>query len=137
MATSSLCIPIATGKKKKSDWKQWSVPIKVFHEVCESLREECRDEDDQEERLYESNPLDRKPPHNQMAGSRAKVFSKNSMVVPAKRNLGGFRSGSFSGRAARAQNPLAFPTNRLGLAFRAVADGVNLTESIRSAILDK
>jgi len=38
-ASSSLCIPIKTGKKRKSDWKQWMTPIKVMEGIREAICE--------------------------------------------------------------------------------------------------
>lgn len=72
------------------------------------------------------NRLDRKPPRNSFAGLGTNVHTGNPMVHPTRKNLAGYGKGT----APRAKNPLSTPTNRLGLPFRAIADGVNLIESI-------
>ena len=72
------------------------------------------------------NRLDRKPPRNAFAGLGANVHTGNPMVNPTRRNFAGYGPGT----AARAKNKLSTPTNRLGLPFRSVADGVNLIEAI-------
>jgi len=72
------------------------------------------------------NRLDRKPPRNAFAGLGANVHTGNPMVNPTRKNFAGYGPGT----AARAKNKLSTPTNRLGLPFRSVADGVNLIESI-------
>lgn len=45
-SASSLCIPIATGKKHKSAWKQWMTPIKVMESITKTLREDCDEDKD-------------------------------------------------------------------------------------------
>lgn len=78
------------------------------------------------------NKLDRKPIRNTMAGRSAVPINGNTLSQPAKRNLAGFRPGNLN----RPKNPLSMPTNRLGLPFRAIADGINLIESIGESLSD-
>lgn len=78
-----------------------------------------------------SNPIDRKPIRNRLAGRDAKKASGNPLASPRKGNLMGLEKKD-TVRAAK--NPLAFPTSRLGLVYRSVQDGVSLIESIGKAV---
>lgn len=66
------------------------------------------------------NPLDHKPFRNKLSGSSAKPAKGNPLAR-------GFDKGK---TVRQSKNKLAFPRVRHGLAWRSMADGVNLIEGI-------
>jgi len=70
------------------------------------------------------NPLDHKPFRNKLSGKGAKPAKGNPLAR-------GFDKGK---TVRQSNNKLAFPRVRHGLAWRSMADGVNLIEGIGSLI---